>query len=239
MPFEVTSEFLTLLGTIISAVALILAILFFLFQRKKRSLLYKISSTPLVTDKMTDIPGLEVRFGGQPMKNITSTTVEFFNIGNQLLEPKHFALLQPLRFSVSGQFLLGQTGVQTKADNPNSVPNIELIDDHTGKLTFDFLEPKKSFTITLLHTDELTVHGELKGGSVIAYHPGPNWLDLLSIIATSIGVLLSFALIVLFLYINQELSFLFIFCAFQFLAFVDAYLLIDYFHQKRSAHSGK
>lgn len=239
MPFEVTSEFLTLLGTPISAIALILSIIFFLSGRKKRSLMYDIISTPLVTDEMTDIPGLEVLFEGQPMKNITSTTVEFLNTGNQLLEPSDFAVRQPLSLSVSGQFLLGQTGVQAQADNPNSIPNIELIDDHTGSLTFDFLEHNKFFEITLLHTGELTVSGELKGGSVSSYRPGPNWSDLLLIIVVSIGVLLFLGQLAWYFFIDHVLYYLVEVCAIMGFTFYDAYLLINYFQKKRSARNRK
>lgn len=239
MPFEGISEFLTLLGTPISAIALVLSIIFFLSGRKKWSLMYQISSTPLVTDEMTDIPGLEVLFEGQPMKNITSTTVIFLNTGNQLLEPSGFATRQPLSLSVSGQFLLGQAGIQAKADNPSSTPNFVLNDDHMGNLTFDFLEPKKLFEITLLHTGELTVLGELKGGSVTSYRPGPNWSDLLLIIAVSVGVLLLLGQLVWYFFIDHVLYYLFEVCAIMGFTFYDAYLLVNYFHRKRLAHSGK
>lgn len=239
MPFEGISEFLTLLGTIISAIALILSIIFFLSGRKKRSLMYKISSTPLVTDEMTDIPGLEVLFEGQSMKNITSTTVKFFNSGNQLLEPSDFAARQPLRLSVSGQFLLGQSGAQAKADNLSSTPNFELSDDHTGNLAFDFLEPKKRFAITLLHTGELNVAGELKGGSVTAYRPGPGWIDLLWIIIASIEVLLAFGVIAIISFIDQNPTLLFAVCIHTYVTFCDTYFLINYFRQKRSTRRSK
>lgn len=238
MPSAGTSEFLTLLGIIISAVALILSIIFFLSSRKKRSLVYEISPTPLVTNEMTDIPGLEVFFEGQPIKNITSTTVKFFNTGNQLLEPKHIAALQPLRLIASGQFLLGQTGVQTKADNPSSTPNITLIDDHTGNLTFDFLEPNKLFEITLLHTGELTVDGGLKGGSVTPSRPAPGWLDLLLIITLSFGVLLYFGQLAFYLFIDQVPFLILEVCALIFYTFFDTYFIIK-FKQKRSARNGK
>lgn len=236
---EGTSEFLTLLGTIISAVALILSIVFFLAGRKKRSLMYKISSTPLVTDKMTDIPGLEVLFEGQPMKNITSTTVEFFNTGNQLLEPSDFATLQPLSLNTNGQFLLGKSGVQVRAENPNSIPNFELSDDHTGNLTFDFLEPKKLFEITMLHTGELTVIGELKEGTVTSYRPGPGLFDLLLTIEVSIAVLVCLGFLVFLFFIEKVPFLIFTVCVLTFLTSLDTYLLIDYLRQKRSAHSGK
>lgn len=167
MPELGTMEIITIIGFVVGIASLILAIIFFAAGRQRRALSYRISSTPLVTDEMTSIPNLEVFYRRQPVENLTSTTIIFTNIGNQLLDMQSFAEKQPLCLTTSGHFFQGQSAVNASADNPNSTPSLSTIDARTQKVAFDFLDPKKSFQLTLLHDGKLSVSGNIKGGVLV------------------------------------------------------------------------
>lgn len=160
-------EISTVIGSVVGIASFIFAIIFFAAGRQRRALSYRISSTPLVTDEMTSIPNLEVFYLRQPVENLTSTTIIFTNIGNQLLDMQSFAEKQPLCLTASGHFFQGQSAVNASADNPNSTPSLSTIDARTQKVAFDFLAPKKSFQLTLLHDGKLSVSGDIKGGMLV------------------------------------------------------------------------
>ena len=177
MPQLGTMEIITIIGLVLTIIALILSIIFFMAGRKKMMLEYDISSTPLVTDEMTSIPDLEVFYCHQPVKNLTSTTIRFFNWGNQMLDKHSFAEKQPLCLTTDGHFFRGQSTVNATASNPNSIPSLSEIDDQTRQVVFEFLEPKQSFQLTLLHDGELSVSGCIKNGKLKVLDHSPGWAD--------------------------------------------------------------
>ena len=163
MPFWESSLFWGIVGLV---GGLAVAVFFFILGKSRRVLGYDITSTPLVTEKMTDIPGLSVTLDGRPVQNLTSTTVKFTNEGNQTITLSDFAAREPLSISFSGGLLNTWYGHFVSSQNPNSTPTLEIIDDTTMNVEFDFLKPKQAFAVTLLHDGEFSVAGELKSGAV-------------------------------------------------------------------------
>lgn len=166
MEFSQSDIFLTITSALIGA---IISAIFFILGKNKKLLEYQIASVNLITEEMTNIPGISIMLDGEPIKNLIATTIKFINSGNQTICPDDFAKLEPLSTVVTDQFLSTENGYQINCDNPNSCPSIKIIGDNTANIEFDFLKPKQSFTITLWHSGNLSVLGELKTGKKRKY----------------------------------------------------------------------
>lgn len=140
---------------------------FFFFVGKSRKILeYYVSSTQLITEDMTKIPGLKITIDQQPIKNLTSTVIMFTNVGNQTILPSDFAAVDPLGVAVNGQFLNIANGCTISTDSPNASPRLNVLDDFTLGIEFDFLKPRKSLYVILLHSGKIVPTGELKDGKM-------------------------------------------------------------------------
>lgn len=166
MPFWESSAFW---GIASIATGAIVSILISIIGKEKRLLEYHIDSFQLIKNRINTIPEIGVTFDNQPVENLILSKVKFSNMGNKMITPSDFATLEPLGMSFAGHFFTSQNGFQCIADNPNSLPLIKIFDDRTLLVEFDFLNPKQSFEVTVLHDDSLTVIGDLKAGKVRGY----------------------------------------------------------------------
>ena len=147
----------------------VVATFYFLIGKSNKLLEYEMVSTNLITDSITNIPGISIMFDGKSIENLVSTTIKFINSGNQTIVSSDFAVLEPLGVTVTGQFLSTQHGYQVSCDNPNSCPCVKIVNSKIANIEFDFLKPKQSLTITVWHNGKLFVLGELKTGKKREY----------------------------------------------------------------------
>lgn len=171
---------------------IIVSSVFFLAGRKRKILEYQIISTPLITRNVADIPGLKVTINDTPVKTLTSTTIRFFNMGSEKIEPTDFAPLEPLGISVSGSVLHLQFGAGAdRHNNRNMNLHLKSIDGHTVNIAFDFFSSKKSFSLTVLHEGRLSVLGDLKEGKIRPYRGRTPFPSFSSSIAYILCIILS------------------------------------------------
>lgn len=162
----------SILWTIVVGLVGIIVTVFLYFRPKDKKILeYIINPTQLITEKMTSIPNLKITIDDQPLKTLTSTKIQFLNAGNQSIVLSDFAIKEPLGLTIDGRL----HSYDISADNPNSTPDLQPFsnDDKPPQvfhIKFDFLKPKQSFSITLLHDGPVTVFGELKNGVRREYH---------------------------------------------------------------------
>lgn len=149
---------------IVSIIGVCLGIYASAYFSNRKVLEYSIHPSALITEDLSNIPGLTVMMYGQAIQDLTATEVTFSNAGNQTLEPSDFAKTEPLGVSVSGICF----GVQLKSDNPNSAPIVNPVDVHIFDVEFDFLRPKESLTLILWHDGDASIRGDLKSGKIRA-----------------------------------------------------------------------
>ena len=159
---EVISLLIGAIGLLLTAIGTILTIR----SQNKKTLEYDITSTPLVTDEMSSIPGLKITMNGSPIKSLISSQIIIRNVGKQDITPSDFASLEPLGAVVTGKFFTMEQGYQIISDNKNFDPSITFLDDTCVKIGFDYLSPKKAISVTLLHNGKLSIKGELKSGKL-------------------------------------------------------------------------
>ena len=143
-------------------------------SRRKQLMVYCISSSRIITDRINSIPGLKIMVGDEFISDLTLTKIDFYNQGNVNIKGNvningsDFATRSPLRITSTGRFFnLEAINEDTiVSDNPNLNPDIIITDKNTLNLTFEYLKPKESFSISLLHDGEVSVSGDLKSGKL-------------------------------------------------------------------------
>lgn len=163
MPKLESSAFWGIAGIV---VGIVVATFFFLLQKKKTVLQYAISTTPLITERMSGILNGRIFIDGLPVNSLLSTTITFFNAGNQRITSSDFAVQDPLRINLSGNLYEYVVSV----GNQKLLPNIEHQNENVYNISFENLKPRQFFKVTILHDKTLEVSGELTTGTMQEYH---------------------------------------------------------------------
>lgn len=161
MPWNDTNELVGIIGIVVGLVGIIVSLVLYFRSKTKKIMEYKIISTRLITESIASIPNLKVTIDNQPVKSLSSTTIEFFNCGNQSIILSDYAIMEPLCITITGRL----HSYDVSADNFNSTPALHPIDDTTFCVKFDFLKPNQSFSIKLFHDGKVNVLGELTSGN--------------------------------------------------------------------------
>lgn len=150
----------------------IVAAFFFYVGKAKKSLVYQISTSALITDEINSTPGLKISVGNEPAINVSSTTITFINGGNQTINSSDFATLSPLQIITSEHFFNAENidVSYIKTRNKALNPRIRVVEKNKIIVEFEYLKPKQEFEITVLHDGELSVSGDLKTGILQSYN---------------------------------------------------------------------
>ena len=149
-------------------VGVLASLIVFYVTQKRQVLEFEQVSTELITNEIAQISGIAITMDGEPVKNLTSTTVKFTNTGSQTIDGADFRKTAPLTLAVTGGHFIGEqfkAGVSSDK-SPNLEPEVIPMDNNTLQIAFDCIKQKEFFSITLLHDGMLSVSGDLKDGTV-------------------------------------------------------------------------
>lgn len=108
---------------------------------------------------------IEIRFKGQPVPRVTSTTVAFWNSGNQTIMGSQVVERDKLRLLLANHATVLQTVVVASTRKVVD-PKVESIGQETVIISFDFLDPGDGFAIFATHSgapNDAVVAGTLRG----------------------------------------------------------------------------
>lgn len=163
MPQFDSSAFWGIAGIV---VGLIVSIAFFFIGRKRVLLEYDVISTELIANKTSCVPGLDITFRGEVVSDLTMSKVKIYNHGNCEISPLDFDSHNLLRLTPTGRLFFSQT---------DSVPShteyiTEFFRSDNTLFILLYLPPKESLTITVFHSGEISVLGELRTGLLQKYY---------------------------------------------------------------------
>lgn len=170
MPWNDPNALLGIGGIVVGLVGIIISVFLYFRSKNKKVLEYHTNSFQLISKKINNISDISIKIDNQSVDDLVLTTIKFINAGNQVIASSDFAVLEPLGIIFKNNFFGSQQRFQCSADNPNSLPSIKIIDDKTLYIEFDFLNPKQSFSVTILHKGSFEIIGDLKGGKKLEYH---------------------------------------------------------------------
>ena len=176
MPFWKSIDFLSVGGFAITVISTILAIVFYCRGKVKKTLVYQISTSDLITDEINNTPGIKISVGDEPAVNVISSTITFSNTGNQTINSSDFASLSPLQIITSEHFFNAENIdiSYIKSCNKALNPKIEVCEKNRIIIEFEYLKPKQEFEITVLHDGDLSVDGDLTSGAIQDYYSAPE-----------------------------------------------------------------
>ena len=160
-------------GIVGGAIASTLISLFFHFKETaKNRLTYEIDTSHIMSDKINQIVGLEVKYNSNNINNIYSSLITIDNIGNSVIRKHDIVPSCPISISTSGQFL--KTKNQYISSYPaNKIANYNLLFEenngeyNTVRLDFDYIPKKATIRFSLFHTGVISFNGDLIDGNII------------------------------------------------------------------------
>lgn len=157
-----------IVGNIIGLISVIVSIVTYFIGKKRVSLKYDVISTKLIANETSDIPGLDITFNGEVVSNLTMTKVKIYNHGNCVISPSDFSVSDPLRLATTGSLFASQMD-NISAYKEHIAPTLSCTQSK-AIICFHVLAPKESIIITVLHSGEISVLGELKTGLLQKYY---------------------------------------------------------------------
>lgn len=176
---------------------LIISIIFYVFEKKPKTILFDRKSTLLITDKLSKIEGLSINFNNEPIVNLVSTDIKIINNGNDIIEPSDFAAADPLVLSVEEGMFLIYSSIEDFVVEVDKLVDLKLesLSNNTIKLNFDYMRKGQIIKLTLLHTGNILLSGTLKKGKIIEGMKNKNndalYDELKLFVPMSIAILIS------------------------------------------------
>lgn len=164
----------------------LISLLFYVIGKKRQRLYYEIETYPIISDKVSQIKGLEIRYHSNEIENLYYSTITIDNGGNTIIEKGDFAPSCPLSISTDGYFLVDENNKMALFSS-NRINNISHMHAPIAKHTiphvfdsedsalqrksiiinFDYIAKNEEITCALFHTGKISFNGVLKDGKVI------------------------------------------------------------------------
>lgn len=168
-----SSLFWCIAGILGGAIISFLISYFFYFRGLTRKCLtYDIKTFCIVSDKINQINGLEVKYNSNEIEDLYSSSITIKNIGNSIVKEQDMAPLCPITISTSGIFL-NSKNEYIESRPTNKVSNYNLMFNNNGKIdncvkfNFDYIPQKAIISFSLFHTGNITFNGDLMEGEII------------------------------------------------------------------------
>lgn len=174
---------------------------FYFLGIKRKSLIYDITTTTLVSENATQIEKLNITYDNESIENLYTSTIKIKNNSNSIIEPNDFAPSVPLSLMTNGKFLVSSdTGVKLFSENTgnNVYPLFEFDEKNICKkviIHFDYIAKKEIIYCTVFHTSSISLNGKLKDGNIKTVELKTN-ISLLNTACIILGVLTSIVSIV-------------------------------------------
>ncbi len=161
------NPWLTLLGFLLTAFSIILAIIFFIKSRRIKDPQYAIRNTNLIRDFTSRLEALEMTYAGERISNLTVTKLAFWNNGKDTINMSDIASADPLRVRAKSGFKILDSSLLYAKNDANQFSIRRSEDGSCVLIQFDYLDQGEGGIIQFLHTGrssgDIEVHGTIKG----------------------------------------------------------------------------
>ena len=152
----------------------LISLLFYILGLSRKRLSYEIDTTPIISNKVTQVEDLKIQYKDCEIKDLFSSTIKIKNIGNTVIEDPDFASSAPLSVSTDGIFLVDKSNgvkLSSSTDANNIYPSFD-IDEESGEcssiiVNFDYIPKRGKLTFSFFHTGDIILNGVLKDGKII------------------------------------------------------------------------
>jgi len=156
----------TFAALVVTIVAIILAIIFFIKGKKAKKPAYFIRSYNLVTDFNSKVTQLKMLYDNTPIKRLTASKIAFWNDGSETINKEDITETEPLMIQAVGDCEILDAKVIKEVNSVNKF-HIEISNNKSVKILFDFLDKGQGGALQIMHTgkdsSDIKVAGFIKG----------------------------------------------------------------------------
>lgn len=150
----------------------IISSLFYFKGLTRKRLTYDIKTFSIVSNKVNQIKGLEVKYNSIEIENLYTSTITIKNIGNSVVKQQDLVPSCPISLSTSGQFLNSKMEViESRPLNKKTRYNLSFETKNNIcnyiKFNFDYIPKKAIITYSIFHTGDIIFNGDLMEGDVV------------------------------------------------------------------------
>ncbi len=158
------NDYIYYLSPIIAIIAIGLTIYFYLKGRKIKKLKYEVTNSIILYQRASGIENIKIMYEGVSIKNAGLAKITIANAGNTIIEKDDVDENDVLRILIDKKSKILEYNIITS--NNQSV-NITKENDYTLLVNFNFLNPKDSFDVQLIHdgtiAESIVLRGKVKG----------------------------------------------------------------------------
>jgi hypothetical protein len=175
---------------------IILALTFYIKSKKDKRPEYSLGSSTLVRESASKIKGLELKYAGEPISNVTFTRLAFWNRGKQTIKGTDIARADPLLIKVGEGCRILDAEVFFQTNKANNVTLNILDDKSTIRINFDYLDYSEGALVGFYHTGilskDVTFSGTIQGAGVFKQRRVPEVIQQLIILPGKLFRVISF-----------------------------------------------
>jgi hypothetical protein len=168
-----TYPWVSLGSFILTLIAVILAIFFYIKGKRKKSIRCCFRSLSLIEGFVGEINGLLIQFSGKQIGTLIVTKFAFWNNGTETITRDDFPSNKTFSIEVNNDYDILDVSILKSSDNSNNI-SVKVSDD--GKKTdvdFEYLDNKDGFVLQLLHTcnkkdNKFILNGYIKGFGLLS-----------------------------------------------------------------------
>lgn len=138
--------------------------------RRKKELAYTTNSYKIIQKGKSLIPELEISYRNKNIEDLTITKYAIWNSGNEVIDSSDIVESKKLMIILKGEKeSILNSEIIAESDESNNF-RIDLLQDNTALINFDYIDPKEGAIIQIAHTgnnDSLQVDCKIKGGRII------------------------------------------------------------------------
>ena len=158
-----SGDLIGLIGLLVGAIGVWIA----LKGIKRKLPRYSIRSMNLIEDRISSIDSLQMRYGGEAIRNLTVSEITFWNAGRDTIQHDDIPEADPPRITVVGEARILRAVVLERSSEANQAMLQLLPDQQTVRIVFDYLDQNEGIVIQVLHTglseEDLEFNGSIKG----------------------------------------------------------------------------
>ena len=156
-------------GTIVGVIGIVLAVVFYLKGKEKKEFSYCLRSRTLIRKKKAKFEKLSIDYGGKKIDDLCVSNLTIWNSGNKTLNASDMVTSKELTITALEDGKILDVEILKCSEETNKF-SLQLLDEHTVKILFDYVDKMEGVVIQIIHTgtnNSLTIECKIKGGRTV------------------------------------------------------------------------
>ena len=171
--YAASNPWLTVLSSIIAILGFIMAIIFYIKNKKSKSPYYTICSNNIIKDLVSKFDALEMRYSGKLIKNLTVSKIAFWNAGGETIDNDDIVKADPIVIRIKNGFEILDSKIIEMNNETNNFRLEEFEDKSHINIKFDYIDKNNGIVIQLIHTGysnrDIEFQGRIKEAGKIKF----------------------------------------------------------------------